>query len=99
MIDDLPNDAKSKEVVRLWRAWRTVHEMVADRVWLSHPTVPRSLAYRILRKPLTDRVALFQEYELAEDEVTISLDRFRDEYCHPDGTVKYDQPFRLPSLS
>lgn len=32
MIDDLPNDAKSKEVVRLWRAWRTVHEMVADRV-------------------------------------------------------------------
>ncbi|KAL7823042.1 RNA polymerase [Trichoderma gracile] len=58
MIDDLPNDAKSKEVVRLWRAWRTVHEMVADR-----------------------------EYELAEDEVNISLDRFRDEYCHPDGTV------------
>lgn len=31
-MDDLPNDAKSKEVVRLWRAWRTVHEMVADRV-------------------------------------------------------------------
>ncbi|KAM0484270.1 hypothetical protein ACHAPX_001690 [Trichoderma viride] len=58
MIDDLPNDAKSKEVVRLWRAWRTVHEMVADR-----------------------------EYELAEDEVSISLERFRDEYCHPDGSV------------
>jgi DNA-directed RNA polymerase I, II, and III subunit RPABC1 len=35
MIDDLPNDAKSKEVVRLWRAWRTVHEMVADRVRFS----------------------------------------------------------------
>jgi DNA-directed RNA polymerase I, II, and III subunit RPABC1 len=31
-MEDLPNDAKSKEVVRLWRAWRTVHEMVADRV-------------------------------------------------------------------
>lgn len=30
-----------------------------------------------------------QEYELAEDEVTISLERFRDEYCHPDGSVKY----------
>lgn len=29
---NLPNDARSKEVVRLWRAWRTVHEMVADRV-------------------------------------------------------------------
>jgi DNA-directed RNA polymerase I, II, and III subunit RPABC1 len=25
-------DMHEKEVVRLWRAWRTVHEMVADRV-------------------------------------------------------------------
>lgn len=32
MDDFAGNDAKSKEVVRLWRAWRTVHEMVADRV-------------------------------------------------------------------
>ncbi|ATY60413.1 DNA-directed RNA polymerases II 24 kDa polypeptide [Cordyceps militaris] len=57
-MDDLPNDAHSKEVVRLWRAWKTVHEMVADR-----------------------------EYELAEDEINISLDRFRSEFCNPDGTV------------
>lgn len=57
-IDSIPTDAKSKEVVRLWRAWRTVHEMVADR-----------------------------EYELAEEEVSISLDRFRDEYCNPDGSI------------
>ncbi|CAG1988879.1 unnamed protein product [Fusarium graminearum] len=57
-IDHVPTDAKSKEVVRLWRAWRTVHEMVADR-----------------------------EYELAEEEVKISLDRFRDEYCNPDGSI------------
>ncbi|KAF4126637.1 DNA-directed RNA polymerases I, II, and III subunit RPABC1 [Geosmithia morbida] len=52
------DDAKSKRVVRLWRAWRTVHEMIADR-----------------------------EYELAEDEVKISLDRFREEYCQPDGSI------------
>jgi len=58
MDDFAGNDARSKETVRLWRAWRTVHEMVADR-----------------------------EYELAEEEVKISLDRFRDEYCGPDGTV------------
>jgi len=59
IMDDFGgNDAKSKEVVRLWRAWRTVHEMIADR-----------------------------EYELSEDEVKISLDRFRDEYCSPDGSV------------
>ncbi|EEU40310.1 DNA-directed RNA polymerases I, II, and III subunit RPABC1 [Fusarium sp. LHS14.1] len=57
-IDHVPTDARSKEVVRLWRAWRTVHEMVADR-----------------------------EYELAEEEVKISLDRFRDEYCNPDGSI------------
>lgn len=57
-IDSVPTDAKSKEVVRLWRAWRTVHEMIADR-----------------------------EYELAEEEVSISLDRFRDEYCNPDGSI------------
>lgn len=29
-----------------------------------------------------------QEYELAEEEVSISLDRFRDEYCNPDGSIK-----------
>lgn len=58
MDDSHGNDANSKEVVKLWRAWRTVHEMVADR-----------------------------EYELAEDEVKISLERFRDEYCLPDGSV------------
>ncbi|KAH6895616.1 RNA polymerase [Thelonectria olida] len=52
-IDNIPTDPVSKEVVRLWRAWRTVHEMIADR-----------------------------EYELAEEEVKISLDRFRDQYCN-----------------
>jgi DNA-directed RNA polymerase I, II, and III subunit RPABC1 len=58
-MDDFGNDAVMKETVRLWRAWRTVHEMVADR-----------------------------EYELAEDEVKISLDRFRKEYCvGEDGAV------------
>ena len=31
-MDDFGNDAVMKETVRLWRAWRTVHEMVADRV-------------------------------------------------------------------
>jgi DNA-directed RNA polymerase I, II, and III subunit RPABC1 len=58
MDDFVANDANSKETTRLWRAWKTVHEMVKDR-----------------------------EYELADDEVKISLDRFRDEYCSPDGSV------------
>lgn len=37
-----------------------------------------------------------QEYELAEEEVSISLDRFRDEYCNPDGSVKYVARRLLP---
>lgn len=32
---------------------------------------------------------MFQEYELAEDEVSISLDEFRSNFCNPDGSVKY----------
>lgn len=47
----------AKEVTRLWRSWRTVHEMVQDR-----------------------------GYELAEEEVKISLDRFRLEYTNNDGS-------------
>ncbi|KAK1779149.1 DNA-directed RNA polymerase [Copromyces sp. CBS 386.78] len=57
MEDDSGPTSASKEVSRLWRAWRTVHEMVQDR-----------------------------GYELAEDEVKISLERFRAEYTNEDGT-------------
>ncbi|KAK3398699.1 DNA-directed RNA polymerases II 24 kDa polypeptide [Sordaria brevicollis] len=57
MEDDSSPTSASKEVSRLWRAWRTVHEMVQDR-----------------------------GYELAEDEVKISLERFKAEYTNDDGT-------------
>ncbi|KAI9672895.1 MAG: DNA-directed RNA polymerases II 24 kDa polypeptide (RNA polymerase II subunit 5) [Trizodia sp. TS-e1964] len=45
-----------RELVRLWRAWKTVHEMVQDR-----------------------------GYEIAEEEVRISLDDFRATYTSQDG--------------
>ncbi|KAA6410227.1 MAG: RNA polymerase subunit [Lasallia pustulata] len=45
-----------RELTRLWRAWRTVHEMCQDR-----------------------------GYELAEEEVRISLDEFREQYADPHG--------------
>jgi hypothetical protein len=32
MDDSSNSDVRFKETVRLWRAWKTVHEMVADRV-------------------------------------------------------------------
>ncbi|GJC94135.1 RNA polymerase Rpb5 domain-containing protein [Colletotrichum higginsianum] len=54
----------NKEVTRLWRAWRTAHEMAADR-----------------------------GYELAEDELKISLDRFKMEYTAADGS-----PWEAPVL-
>lgn len=44
-IDNVPTDVVSKEVVRLWRAWRTVHEMVFDRVrltWRRDSATPRA---------------------------------------------------------
>lgn len=54
--DQASSSVHLKEVTRLWRAWRTVHEMVQDR-----------------------------GYELADEEVKISFDRFREEYTAADG--------------
>ncbi|KAK3688174.1 RNA polymerase [Podospora appendiculata] len=57
MEDEQHNtSAFAKDTSRLWRAWRTIHEMVQDR-----------------------------GYELAEDEVKISLDRFKLEYVEDNG--------------
>ncbi|KAK0643460.1 RNA polymerase [Cercophora newfieldiana] len=57
MEEEANSSIFARETSRLWRAWRTVHEMVQDR-----------------------------GYELAEDEVKISLARFRDEYTNGDGS-------------
>jgi DNA-directed RNA polymerase I, II, and III subunit RPABC1 len=57
MEEESSASVHAKEVTRLWRSWRTIHEMVQDR-----------------------------GYELAEDEVKISLDRFRLEYTNDDGS-------------
>ena len=44
--DDQKANIHLKEVTRLWRAWRTVHEMAQDRV--CPPPLP-TLPYRELR--------------------------------------------------
>jgi len=49
-------EAGEREFARLWRAWRTVHEMLQDR-----------------------------GYELAEEEVMISLEDFKSQYTGADG--------------
>ena len=53
-------EAGERESAKLWRAWRTVHEMVQDR-----------------------------GYELAEEEVKISLETFKEKYTGNDGTIEY----------
>lgn len=52
-------EAGERESARLWRAWRTVHQMVQDR-----------------------------GYELAEEEVKVSLDDFKSKYA-VGGAVEY----------
>lgn len=49
-----------QEASKLWRAWKTVKEMVRDR-----------------------------GYDLADEEVDITFDEFRDKYKDEDGTIKY----------
>lgn len=66
-----------REYARLWRAWRTVHEMVQDRV-------------RCLKSQNHCRIRsftnkYFKGYELAEEEVRISLEDFRAQYSGVDG--------------
>ena len=53
-----------EEAARLWRAWRTINEMVRDR-----------------------------GYELADAEVKISFDDFKNKYQDTDGSgsIKYAQ--------
>jgi DNA-directed RNA polymerases I, II, and III subunit RPABC1 len=67
-----------KEVSRMWRAWRTAHEMVQDRVRKlssdAHPSRHRQLTR-------------FQGYEIAEEEIRISLEDFRREFTDQLGGV------------
>lgn len=56
---DRARDAGQKDAVRLWRAWRTVHEMVRDR-----------------------------GYELADEEVDMNFEDFKDKFESTDGTVE-----------
>lgn len=52
-------EAGERESAKLWRAWRTVHELVQDR-----------------------------GYQLSEEEVSISFDRFKEKYTADDGSVR-----------
>lgn len=77
----------NQELVKLWRAWRTVHEMCNDRVHRP-PNLPSPLKSKGKKKKkkveeasLTPRPT--QGYELAEHELAISLADFRRDYSDP----------------
>jgi DNA-directed RNA polymerase I, II, and III subunit RPABC1 len=59
-ISDRNRDLADREVAALWRAWRTVKEMVRDR-----------------------------GYQLSDEEVRISLEDFKRDFCDPNGSTKY----------
>ncbi|MCJ1465726.1 DNA-directed RNA polymerases II 24 kDa polypeptide (RNA polymerase II subunit 5) [Pseudocyphellaria aurata] len=68
-----------RDLTRLWRAWRTIHEMCQDRVCVKNlPNVVANIT-RLMRNRLG------QGYELSEEEVRISLDDFRDKFADANG--------------
>ena len=68
-----------REFTRLWRAWRTVHEMCQDRVG---NTFSRGISC------ISAYSLEIQGYELAEEEVRITLDEFRERFADPDGAAE-----------
>ena len=70
-----------RELVRLWRAWRTVHEMCQDRVC--------AILLYIIPGAAAELTSIYQGYELAEEEVRISLDDFRAQYADSTGHPEY----------
>jgi DNA-directed RNA polymerases I, II, and III subunit RPABC1 len=80
--DDRPklSEEAEKELTRLWRTWRTVNEMLLDRVRR------RMLASH--RLMLTRRCA--QGYEISNDEVNISRPDFQLRFGERDsGFAEY----------
>jgi hypothetical protein len=59
--------------------------LIVDYEWNRATCLVAQLCYTI---PVHQTDSVTKEYELAEEEVKISLDRFRDEYCNPDGSIK-----------
>lgn len=68
-----------RDLTRLWRAWRTIHEMCQDRVCSKNlPNVVANIT-RLMRN------LRGQGYELSEEEVRISLDDFREKFADVNG--------------
>lgn len=73
-----------REISRLFRISRTIHELVRDRVRLS-------LSLSLVQHESSfgaDRVQpRAQEFEIAESEINLSLEEFRSQYM-PSGSIE-----------
>lgn len=89
------NDAADKEVARLWRTWRTVHEMLADRVSELCETFGAFDKLLEICGTVTNICPNKQGYEVSDNELTISLDQFRRDYADSLGFPEYAPPQNL----
>lgn len=67
-----------REMTRLWRTWRTVFEMLHDRVCAFHR--------------VSNTANSTQGYEVTEDEVQMPLEDFKAKYAGPVGYPEYASP-------
>lgn len=77
----MADDENRREMARLWRVWKTAKQMVYDRV-----------SRQPLRACATEQTLTLaiQGYELAEDELDVSLDDFRELCGDGSGAAKYE---------
>lgn len=71
-----------REMTRLWRTWRTVFEMLQDRVCNSDSLLRKGGIY-VANK------CVQQGYEVTEEEVQIPLHEFKSKYSDPLGYPEY----------
>lgn len=69
-----------REMTRLWRTWRTVFEMLADRVWQLLAFIFQDAMGRFLLKFVSLFFSSLQGYEVTEEEIKIPLNEFRKRY-------------------
>jgi hypothetical protein len=75
----------SRELIRLWRVFKTVRQMCADRVCAN-----QSLSTVNCRENVQVLIATFKQgYQIMEDEIDISLDDFRRKYADDSGNPSY----------
>lgn len=80
----MADDETRRETSRLWRVWKTTKQLCYDRVR------PSTMTFEKRSSTLTHKS---QGYELAEDELDVSLDQFRDQCGDGSGAVKYVLPY------